>query len=292
MNCLLEYQGEAFFMGSLSEPMSCIAGTFHAMYHTIPGSYEHKMGIVEGGSMALLAGAGPMGLGTIDYAIHAETKPGLLIVTDIDRARLDRVASIYTPEEAAQNGVKLIYINTANIEDAVSHLLSLTDGKGFDDVFVFAAVRPVVEQADGILGRDGCLNFFAGPTDTSFSAQLNFYNVHYAATHVVGTSGGNTDDMVESLDLMARGVVNTVCMITHVGGLNAVVETTKHLPEIPGGKKLIYTNVDMELTAIEDFRQKGESDGFYRDLADFVDKNNGLWSLDAERYLLQHAASI
>ena len=35
--------------------MSCIVGTFHAMYHTTPGSYEHKMGIVEGGKMAMLA---------------------------------------------------------------------------------------------------------------------------------------------------------------------------------------------------------------------------------------------
>ena len=94
MGCLLDYHGDAYYMGSLSEPMSCIAGTFHAMYHTKPGSYDHHMGIVVGGSMALLAGAGPMGLGSIDYAIHAEQKPALLVVTDIDDARLNRAASI------------------------------------------------------------------------------------------------------------------------------------------------------------------------------------------------------
>ena len=49
-------------------------------------------------------------------------------------------------------------------------------------------------------------------------------------------------------------------MITHVGGLNAVVETTLNLPKIPGGKKLIYTNINMELTAIDDFAKKGETD--------------------------------
>ncbi len=37
--CLLPYEGEAFFYGSLSEPMSCIVGAFHANYHTEQGSY-------------------------------------------------------------------------------------------------------------------------------------------------------------------------------------------------------------------------------------------------------------
>ena len=96
MNCLLEYNGKAFFYGSLAEPLSCIIGAFHAQYHTTNGSYVHDMGIREGGDLAILAGAGPMGLGMIDYAIHCDRKPGLMVVTDIDQARLDRAASIYT----------------------------------------------------------------------------------------------------------------------------------------------------------------------------------------------------
>lgn len=291
MDCLLDYDGDAYFMGSLSEPMSCIVGTFKAMYHTTPGSYEHTMGIKDGGSMALLAGAGPMGLGTIDFAIHAEKRPALLVVTDIDQARLDRVATIYTPEHAAEHGVKLVYVNTRGVDDVPAHLKSLNGGEGYDDVLVFAPVQVVVEQGDAILGRDGCLNFFAGPTDPSFSAMYNFYQVHYGSTHVVGTSGGNTEDMIDSLKLMADGTINPVAMITHVGGLDSVVETTMHLPEIPGGKKLIYTNISMELTAIEDFRSKAD-DPLFAGLADICEKNNGLWCPEAERYLLEHADSI
>jgi threonine dehydrogenase-like Zn-dependent dehydrogenase len=293
MGCLLPYDGEAYFMGSLAEPMSCIVGTFKAMYHTTPGSYEHHMGIKEGGSMALLAGAGPMGIGTIDYAIHADRRPGLLVVTDIDQARLDRLSRIYTEEEAERNGVKLVYVNTKEIDDVPAHLKSYTpDGAGFDDVFAFAPVRAVVEQADQILGRDGCLNFFAGPTDPNFTAEINFYNVHYASTHVVGTSGGNTQDMIDSLKLMGEGRIQPAAMITHVGGLNAVVDTTIRMPEIPGGKKLIYTNIEMELTAIEDFAEKGKEDPFFRDLAEICGKNNNMWSAEAERYVLEHGTPI
>jgi len=291
-NCLLDYQGDAYFYGSLSEPMSCIVGAFHANYHTTSGSYVHEMGIKEGGNMAILAGVGPMGLGAIDYAIHCDRKPRLLVVTDIDEARLKRAESIYTVEEAKKNGVKLMYVNTSEIENVPEYLISLTDGKGYDDVFVFAPVRPVVEQGDKILGKDGCLNFFAGPTNSAFSAELNFYNVHYNSTHIVGTSGGNTDDMIESLQMMEKGLINPTAMITHVGGLNSVIETTLNLPKIPGGKKLIYTNIDMELTAISDFKEKGKTDPMFAKLAEIVEKNKGLWSAEAEKYLLANAKSI
>jgi len=290
-NCLLPFDGDAFYLGSLAEPMSCIVGGYHANYHTTPGSYVHSMGITEGGATAVLAGVGPMGLGAIDYAIHCDRKPALLVVTDIDNARLARAASIFTVEEAKKNGVTLIYVNTAEEGKGVDYLKSLTPkGAGFDDVFVYAPVRPVVEQADKILGFDGCLNFFAGPSNADFSAEFNFYNVHYAATHLVGTSGGNTDDMLESLKMMEAGLLNPSTMITHVGGLDAVIETTLHLPKIPGGKKLVYTGISMPLTALSELKDKDCP--FCKKLAEIVEKHNGLWSPEAEKYLLANAPAI
>ncbi len=292
MDCLLEYNSEVYYLGSLSEPVSCVVGAFHAQYHTTPGSYEHKMGIIEGGTMALLAGVGPMGMGAIDYAIHNDRRPSRLIVTDINDERLARAASILTVEDAKNHGVELIYVNTKDIADPVAHLVELNGGKKFDDVFVFAPVRPVLEMGDQLLGDDGCLNFFAGPTDPSFSATMNFYDVHYASHHVVGTSGGNTADMIESLEMMTSGKLNPVMMITHVGGLNAVVDTTLNLGTIPGGKKLIYTHKKLDLVAIDDFAKRGETDPFYKKLAEIVAKNNMLWCPEAEKYLLENAPEL
>ncbi len=288
MDCLLPYVGEAFFMGSLSEPVSCIVGTYHAMYHITQGTYVHNMGIVKGGNAAILAGVGPMGLGAIDYALHNDLKPGLLVVTDIDDARLERAAQLYTVEHAAELGIKLVYLNTGKAQDPVEALMGYTEGKGYDDVLVMAPVRPVVEQGDKILGKDGCLNFFAGPSSTEFAAELNFYNVHYAAHHLVGTSGGNTEDMRESLEMMEKGLLNPAAMITHIGGMNAVIETILNLPSIPGGKKLMYTHIDLPLTAITDFSAAGKENPIFAELDTIVKKNNGLWCLEAEQYLLSH----
>jgi len=290
LGCLLPYRGEAFFHGSLAEPMSCIVGAYHAQYHTEAGVYQHKMGIVPGGRLALLACAGPMGLGAIDYALHGDIQPSLLVVTDVDEARLSRAQSIFTIEDAKKQGVELLYVNTALHEDPVAYLRGLTGGAGFDDVFAYAPIRQVVEQADAILGRDGCLNFFAGPTDTGFSAMMNFYNVHYGATHIVGTSGGNTDDLIESIHLMEEGRINLAAMVTHIGGLDAVIDTTLRLPKIPGGKKLIYTGIRMPLTAIGDMAASEEP--LLQRLGEIVDANGGLWCVQAEQYLLDNAQPI
>ena len=288
LGCLLNYEGKAYYEASLAEPMSCIIGGFHASFHTKMGSYEHNMGIVEGGKLAILAAAGPMGLGAIDYAMHCDRKPGFIVVTDVDQKRLDRAETIFTKEDAKKVGIELIFVNTKDIEDAPSFLINLTGGTGFDDVYVYAPVKPVVEQGDKILGRDGCLNFFAGPTDTKFSAEFNFYNVHYQSTHTIGTTGGNTNDMIESLRMTEKNIINPAVMVTHVGGLDSAAEATLRLTEKPAGKKLIYTNIFMDLTAIDDFEEKGKEDPRFKKLAEITKNNKGLWCEEAESYLLQN----
>ncbi len=283
---LLDYQGDAYYKASLAEPMSCIIAGFHATYHAQPETYELSMGAVPSGNMAILAGVGPMGLGAIDYALHCDRKPGLLVVTDINNERLARAERLLSVEKAAEQGVRLVYVDTAASDDAAADLMEISGGRGFDDVFVFAPVRQVVEMGDAVLADNGCLNFFAGPTDKKFSADFNFYNVHYARTHIAGTSGGFTSDMSEALDMMAEGLINPSVMVTHIGGLNSAVETTLNLPKIPGGKKLIYTHIVMELTALDELEEKGKDDPLFKGLAEIVDRNQGLWSAEAESYLL------
>ncbi|ASB48032.1 zinc-binding dehydrogenase [Alkalitalea saponilacus] len=287
LGCLLPYKGEGFYPASLSEPLSCVIGAMHANYHTTPGSYVHKMEIVDGGKMAILAGVGPMGLAAINYALNREDrKPSLLVVTDIDQGRLDRAASLYSVDFAKSKGIDLRYVNTGAMDNVAADLKAITDGYGYDDVFVFAPVVPIIEQADEILAFDGCLNFFAGPGDSNFKAPLNFYKVHYEFTHLVGTSGGNMDDMKEALEMMSKGL-DPAGLVTHIGGLDAVIDTTLRLPEIPGGKKLIYNHIRMPLTPISEFEEKGKTNPLFTELHEICQLHNGLWNLEAENLILE-----
>lgn len=291
-DCLIPYEGDAYYKASLAEPMSCIIAGYHENYHSVYEKHTHEMGIKEGGAVAILAGVGPMGLGAIDYGLHCDRKPALIVVTDIDQARLDRAASLLTVEEASKNGVKLIYVNTSQLEDPVAYIKGLNNGNGYDDVFVYAPVSALVEQGDALLGEGGCLNFFAGPTKADFSAKFNFYDVHYMFHRITGTSGGNTNDLKEALQLAGEGKINPSIMISHVGGLDSAIETTLNLPNIKGAKKLVYTHISMPMTAISDFAKLGETDPFYKTLDEICQKNNGIWSAEAEAFLLKNAKKI
>lgn len=280
---LIKLNSDAYFKGSLIEPASCVIRGYKASLH-LDENYEPKTGIKEGGKVAILAGCGPMGLVAIDIALHGDVKPSLVVVTDLDKERLDRAASIFSPEKAAESGIKLVFANTSDKDE----LLELSGGNGFDDVFVYAPVPAVVELGDAILGFDGSLNFFAGPLDKKFSANFNFYNVHYAQHHVTGTSGSTVGDMRDIVELIGQNRLDPSVMITHIGGIDAAIDTTVNLPKIPGGKKLIYTHIELPLTALSDFEKLGDNDARFKELDNIVKKNNGLWNADAEKYLLNN----
>ena len=286
--CIWEYEGDSYFEASLGEPMSCCIGGYHSNYHNEHLSYEHKMGTLAGGDILILGGCGPMGLGAVSYGLTFENKPKRIVVTDINDAKIARAKEVIPESEAAEKGVELHYVNTAGMEDPVAELKAITGGKGYSDVFVYAPVKSIAEMGNRLLAEDGCMNFFAGPTDTQFSANMNLYDCHYARTKIMGSTGGNTDDMKEAIEKSAKGLINSAVMVTHVGGMDSIVETTKNLPNIPGGKKLAYTQFDMPMTAIEDFGKLGEKDPFYQELDECCKKYKGLWSKEAEELLFQH----
>lgn len=288
LGCLLHYSGDSYFEASLGEPMSCIVGGYYGNYHTNKVNHDHSIGIKEGGCVLIMGGCGPMGLGAIEYPLALEKKPAMVVVTDVSNDRIQRARRLIPEEKAALHGIKLVYVNPDECGDQFAELMALTGDKGYDDVFVFAPIRPLAEMADRLLGFDGCMNFFAGPTDREFSAMINLYNCHYTSTHIMGTTGGNTDDLKESIRLAAEGKLRPAVMVTHVGGIDSIVEATKNLPNIPGGKKLTYTQFDMPLTAIEEFREKGKAEPLFAELADCCDAHSGLWNAEAEKILFRH----
>lgn len=280
---LMKMESDAFFKGSLVEPASCVIRGYKATLH-LDEELLPVCGIKVGGNLAILAGCGPMGLEAIDLALHGDRKPAMVVVTDIDADRLHRAQEIFSPEKAAEDGIRLVFTDSTD----ASALMELTGNHGFDDVFVYAPVPAVVELGDAILAFDGCLNFFAGPMDKKFSAAFNFYQVHYAQHHVAGTSGSTRKDMEDIVRLIGEGRIDPAVMITHVGGIDVAIDTTIRLPQIPGGKKLVYPHIRMPMTALKDFAALAAGDARFAVLDGLLQENNGLWSAKAEKYLLEN----
>ena len=229
-----------------------------------------------------------MGLGALTYALHRDVRPGMVVVTDINEDRLARAESLFPPKEVKEkDGIDLYFVNTANMADPAAELRELT---AVPALMMCSATPPSrrwwscpvlywVVTLPELLCRPH--RQAVQRQDELLRCALQFY-------HVMGTTGGNTADMIESLELTAAKRIDPAVMVTHIGGLNAAAETTLNLPKIPGGKKLIYTHLTMPLIALTDLRAKGEQDNDprYTALADIVDAHNGLWCPEAEEYLL------
>ena len=67
--CLIPYHGDSFFKGSLVECLACDLRGLKGLYHTDYETYERYDGEKTGGRVAILGGAGPMGIGLVDLIV-------------------------------------------------------------------------------------------------------------------------------------------------------------------------------------------------------------------------------
>lgn len=264
------------------EPLSCVIGALDSQYHVPLGTHTHEMGIKENGNLLIMAGTGPMGLLAVDYALHnPDKKPKHIVVTDRHQDKLDRAEKYYP----SQNGVEVTYVNVKGLADETQYLMDLSNGEGYDDIIVMAGTPGALKEASDLAADDACIDFFAGPQDKNFMAEVNFYDVHYSRTHYFGISGGVADDMRKAVKLVEEGVVHPATIVTHVLGLNEAAYVTEHQKEVGGAKKIVYTHKNMDLTKLADIDPDSE-------LGKILAKTDGIWSKEAEAYVLTNMKEI
>ncbi len=288
--CLVHYEGDSFFKGSLVESFGCVVRGYKGFYHTDYSNYVRTDGAKKEGKIAILGGAGPMGLAAVELA-KRYAQCAQVVVTDLSKERLEYAEAKCTVADAKACGCDLRYIDTSKIEDVASYLIDLSNG-GFDDVFVMVPVPALFTLAEQICREDGCVNFFAGPAVHNLQGALNLYRVHYDGIHVVGTAGSIPEDTLDTIKLIETNAINPAVVVSHILGLNAVVETMHAMATPNGAKKVCYTGLDLPLTAIDDLPELGKTNPLFKALAEIVAKNGGLWCAEAEEYLLANAPKI
>ncbi len=286
--CLLPFNGDSYFKGSLVECLGCILRGYKGLYHTDYTTYERTDGAKKGGKIAILGGAGPMGIGTAELAA-GYAGVSQVVVTDLNQERLDFAAKNCSPERAAKKGCSLSYVNTSKLEDPAKTLREISDG-GFDDVFVMVPVPALFSMAEEICREGGCINFFAGPAVHNLQGSLNLYRVHYDGIHVVGTAGSIPADTVETIDLIEKNFVDPSALVSHILGLRGVIDEILAMEKPSGAKKVCYTGLDIPVLEVAKLSEQTEP--LYKKLGEIVDKNKGLWCKEAEDYLLANAPKI
>jgi len=288
--CLLPYEGDAYFKGSLVESLGCIIRGYKGLYHTDYTNYIRTDGAKQGGRVAILGGAGPMGIGAVELALgYAGVKQ--VVVTDLNQDRLDFASQKCSPEKAREKGVELCYVNTSGMENPEKELLALSEG-GFDDVFVMVPVPALFSMAEKLCREDGCINFFAGPPVHDLPGSLNLYRVHYDGIHVVGTAGSIPEDMEDIIHLIEENRINPGAIVSHILGLKAASQALMEMGKPSGAKKVCYNHLDIPLVAIADLPELGKTNEMYGKLAEIVARNGGAWCTEAENYLLANAPRL
>ena len=89
------------------------------------------------------------------------------------------------------------------------------------------------------------------------------------------TSGGNIDDMREAVKLIEAKKVNAGKVVSHILGLNDAAETTLNLPQIIGGKKLVYTGKNMPLTSLSELMSREQDSPLLQELQAILRKTDG-----------------
>ena len=157
---------------------------------------------------------------------------------------------------------------------------------------MFIPTTALFTMAEQICREDGCINFFAGPAVHDMPGSLNLYRVHYDGIHVVGTAGSIPEDTVDTIGLIEKNAINPGAIVSHILGLNAVIDTLYAMEKPNGAKKVCYNELDLPLIAIKDLEKLGKTNEMYRQLDLLVKKNGGMWNPEAEQYLLEHAPRL
>ncbi len=286
--CLIPYAGEGSYKGSLVEAIGCVLRGFKGLYHTDYTDYTRTDGAKAGGRIAILGGAGPMGLATTVLAVNY-AKASVVTVVDIHEERLAYAERRFPPSKTLD--CELSYVNIMDCEHPEKMLKELSKG-GYDDVFVMVPVASLFSLAEEICREDGCINFFAGPGAHNFPGTLNLYRVHYDGIHVVGTAGSIPEDTIDTVQLIENDIIDPSVMVSHILGLNAYADAIFDMEHPSGLKKICYTHLDLPMVAIEEFEERGKTDPLFAELNKIVKAHAGLWCKEAEDYLLAHGPKL
>ncbi len=269
---LIRWHEVGAFKAAMAEPLACIIAAFRTQYHTTQKSFKPLYGTKPNGKTLFLGGAGTMGRLAIQLWAHKSQGSAQLVVYGRNLERLDRVASEWRDD--------------SRVTTLLSREKQKLSGEKFDDIVVFAPTEELIDLGLSLLAFDGCLNFFAGPLDTTFSVPVNFHDIHYKRHHIVGSSGASLEDLQKGLELIEEGIINPSSLVAYVGGLDSAKNTILELPQLAAGKKVIYPTITLPLTPLTEFGRLATKNSIFLPVAKAIKEASGLWSAEAEEALL------
>ncbi|MCS7061412.1 MAG: alcohol dehydrogenase catalytic domain-containing protein [Anaerolineae bacterium] len=201
---------------TFTEPLACVLR-------------GERMLRITPGETALIVGCGPIGLLHLQVAKRFGAR---VLVADLKRDRLDKALSL---------GADVALDPQRPLREAV---LAETDGYGADVAVVAFGSARLVESAAEALAYGGRLNIFAGvhPKD-SLSIDPNL--IHYNELVITGSADHTPLDYAEALNLIERGLVQVLPLISDVIPLRDLQRGFEIVQAQQGLKVIVEVNPDL-----------------------------------------------
>jgi threonine dehydrogenase-like Zn-dependent dehydrogenase len=245
------------------------------------GRANARMDLKEGGSALFIGAGGPMGQMHVQRAIETSTGPKLVVVTDLDRGRLDHIVNRFG-DMAKRRGCVLETFTPKEFADAKAMDVKIKSlaPNGYDDICILAPVASMVTGAMPMAANNALVNVFAGVGIGSM-AGVPVEDL-CRGIKIIGSSGSRISDLRKVLEMVEARKLDTNLSVAAIAGLKAAKEGLIGLKEARfPGKTVIYPQIpDLPLTSIEDVPVK---------IPALKDKltAEGAWTIAAEKALLE-----
>ena len=234
-----------------------------------------------GGHALFIGAGGPMGQMHVQRAIELSTGPSVVVVTDLDRGRLDHIVNRFG-DMAKRRGCVLHTMTPkefASPDEMTAKIRALAPN-GYDDICILAPVAAMVTGNLPLAADNALINVFAGVGIGSM-ANVNVEDL-CRGIKIIGSSGSRISDLRKILELVEAKKLDTNLSVAAIGGLNAAKEGLVGLKEARfPGKTVIYTQIpDLPLMSIDEVPAK---------IPALKDKltSDGAWTIEAEKALLE-----
>jgi len=243
---------------------------------------NRRQDLLPGGTGLFIGAGGPMGQMHVQRAIEKQNGLGCVVVTDLDRKRLDHIENRFGTLARSRN-VQLITLAPTDFDSQEAmnaRIVELGGPDGYSDVVVLAPVPALVRQGAGLAARNGFVNLFAGLA-TGTKAPVPIEQL-CRGVKMIGCSGSRISDLRAVLAMVEGKALESNRSVAAIGGLDAAHLGLKSVKEASyPGKIIIYTQVpSFPLTPLEKLAETEP------DIAAHLSED-GSWTNETERAFLE-----
>jgi threonine dehydrogenase-like Zn-dependent dehydrogenase len=233
------------------------------------------------GSALFVGAGGPMGQMHVQRAIEIENGPKNVVVTDLDRNRMDHIQRRFG-HLAQAKGIELFTYTPGEFDSSedFNRAISGHAANGFNDICILAPVASLVSTFVPFAADSALVNIFAGlPVGTRADIALADL---CRGVKIFGSSGSRISDLRKVLKMVEAGELDPNLSIAAIGGMEAARDGLEAVMDAKfPGKTVIYPHISgLPLMTLDEFAEK------MPELQDKLGPDNA-WTTAVEKALLE-----